>query len=285
MNCADIKLCSLTYYSLHNTFLQETEMWSYAQLHTAFALMLFTHDVWFVFTVIALWEFIEELSVAVAGWTGQNWILLKSEWDAADTLFDISIGIFGIMTAVMVIWILRPPKLIRYPYLEARYLEQEYKTTIKLNYPRKQFMLLRWKYWIQIASIQWLPSIVFFFWSPPPRDGAISTRLARLDWCLFTGITLLLILFLFLMNYTSKIERDHLWNKNRLHYRNFYAIWAAVFLLFTLPGIYMFLYPKEMILIGVTAVYVILFPVVIYSTFSRGDIPRVMSLIGRRRVN
>jgi len=281
MECSDLYVCSSVYYAKHNTFLEETEMWSYAQLHTAFALTLFTHDVWFVFTVIALWEFIEELSVAVAGWTGQSWMLMKSEWDAADTMFDIAIGIFGIMTAVMVIWIIRPPKLIRYPYLEARYFNEQYGENLHVEHSRRQHAIVRWKYWIQLALVQWIPSIVFFIWSPPPDPNKPgSTQLVRLDWALFTSVTLVLIFILYLTNYTTQVERNAIWDGHKLAYRNFYATWAAVFLLFTIPGIYMFLFPKEMILIGITLVYLILLPLALISNLSRGDIPKVMSLIG-----
>ena len=283
--CKNVEPCVADYYRYSN-FLREERAINYGNWWAAFVWMLFLHKPWIVFGGIALWEVIEELSVALSVWLQVHWIRLKSEWDAADTMLDLLVAIVGITAAMLLIWMLSLPRLVRLPYLEIAAFQREYhieRLSIERvkRYTRGAYRWLSWKYGLELFVIIWLPSLAFLL-EPKgfaARESDLDRRWLRPDWLIFTLLQGFLILLSWILNWLSPIERDILWNNDRAAYNSFHIGWISVLALLMSPFVYTVLYPKTALMLGSVLVYLLLVPLTIRSMVSDGRLPRLPSLL------
>jgi hypothetical protein len=218
------------------------------------------------FGLAAFWEVVEELSLAVSVWFGID-VQLKNEWDQADTMFDLLGAVYGVIVAILFIWIVRSPRLIRYPYIDIDRTHNEYGIYIPENTYESDFSWLRIKYWAEIFFIQYVPSRAFLLTTPDLDGTPPIVAFFRLDWLLF-GLGQLLTIFIFYyINWWSHVERKVIWKGNLTHYRAFYLMWAISLIILMGPSIYMWTYPKAQVMISLMLMLVLYIPASIYMSW------------------
>ncbi len=280
--CLNVEPCIEQYYG-HSNFFREERAVIYSHWWASFVAMLFLHHPWIVFGGVALWELLEELSVALSVWLGWSWLRLKPEWDAADTMFDLLVSILGITAAMLLIWLLSLPRLVRLPHTELEAFQHEYHLADEggirarrvLRYSRSAYSWLAWKYFFQILAFSWLPHLAF--WLGPSgfaaRQADLDKRWVRPDWAIFTGSQIILVFLAWIWNWRNPIERDILWNRDKAAYNSLYVGWVSVLLLLMGPFIYTVIYPKTALMVGNMLVYIVLVPLTIRAMVADGRLP------------
>ena len=258
-DCTNITPCAVPYY-LTNFWLFEQRGWGYSHVYNPFILYLFTHDVWFTLSLATLWEMLEELSVALSVWLDAPYLRLKQEWDQADTMYDLFAALIGIAFGILFVWTFNTPRLIQYPEEEALQVKynygldtiNEHEFNIHKKYPMRMYWWLRWKYFLEIFIIQWLPGRAWLF-IPDNSGDTISEaqvlirEVFRVDWWTYVLINICFIWILWSVNWLTYLEREVFWKNDLKLYTGFHFAWMFVFILFMGPSAYMLLFPKMMV--------------------------------------
>jgi len=207
--------------------------------------MMYTHDPWASFGFAAVYEVVKELSVVLSVQLDMPWIRLKRDWGSGEMMYNMFTSISGITVAILVLWVLVSPRLIRNPYQEAYILSREYDLEIPpysnmYKYKMKQYSYLRLKYWIQLTFIQYVPPYVSMWLD----NGSLIRR----DFIVYIVLNYVLLYVFFIGNWTQKIEKEVIWKGDRKKYMDFYVGWLSVLVAFSFSMIYLYSYPKIVIL-------------------------------------
>lgn len=277
--CIDVSPCVDQYYT-YSHFLFEQRGWPFMNFYNSFIMMLFTHDAFVAFSVSVFFQLIEEGSMALSVWTGQSWIRMKTEWDAADTAFDMLSSILGVTVAILLIWIIRSPKLIRSPYLQLALMKNEYGLEYKgesfkkiTQFTREEYSFIKWKYIAQVVAIQLIPCRTFYFISSNEDGDPPITGFLRIDLSLYFFFNTLFIILCMMVNNITEIETDIFWKGDTKRYYKFHGLWFFVLVLLMAPSFYVFTYTKILMLIGVCAIYAILIPSALFVSIYQKNIP------------
>lgn len=278
--CYDVTPCVEQYYTYCH-FLFEQRAWAFMHFYNSFIMMIFTHDPYVTFSVVAFFALIEEGSMALATWTGMPWIKMKSEWDQADTAFDLMTSIVGTTAAILFLWVIRSPKLVRSPYLQLGLMKNEYNLEYSgksfeeiTRFSQKEYAFVKWKYLVELLAMQLLPCRVFYFITSEQDGGPLIGGFVRIDIALYFFFNTLFIILCMMVNNVTEIERTIFWKGDTKRYYRFHALWFLVNVLLLSPSvIYLFDYPKITMLVGATAVYIIFIPTAIFVTIYERNIP------------
>ena len=230
---------------------------------------------WMSLGLAAVWELLEEFSVALSVWTGNPSWRMKQEWDQADTMFDLFCAMLGISFGILFVWIINSPRLVRYPMAEVVTMRRDYgieciredKMVMFSRYVPREYVWIRTKYWVEMFIIEYIPSRAFIDVPDNSGDtypGPLIMGLFREDWLLYFVLQMFCIGLCFVLNWTSFQEQEAIWGKDFRRYWDFHLAWAALFGIFMAPSVYMSLYPKMMVMIQCLVLYAILIPMAFY---------------------
>lgn len=272
--CSQPSVCAQHYYQLSN-FIYEKRMWPFIYFYGSYVTMLFSHEPWSSFGSSSIILMFQEIITAIAVYFDLPFFPSRV-WDPGETLFIMFFQIAGVTSAMILISTLDTPRIIRSPHEEMRQLSREYGTEWDkddlnevLEFPEKEYKNLRWKYISQLGLLEVL-SIVSGLMAYLDLDPQFQdSNWARVDWLSFSFLNLVLIASFYMWNWTSKIETDLIWRKDRRHYVRFYATWFFSFLLLILPGVYMFLPTKLSGLLSILLIFILLSAVAVTTLVKR----------------
>lgn len=264
--CGHLAVCLEEYYRQSN-FLFEQRLWAWTYLFCPFITMMYCQDPWLSFGTAFLLMTAEELTMAISVWIGKP-IFLIGAWEPGDIALTSFYGIAGVSTAMVFIYCLDIPRLIRSPYEELNIIARDYgreslasRETLKeilYEHSKWSYRWLRWKYLFQMGIVQ---AIAFgcFIAVPNAQDQNLPRHGAgHLDWILFTSINYAFFLVLYFWNWSSKIEKTQIWRNNVTHYNIFSLSIVTVFTLIVLPGVYFVWHAKLSIFLSLGAILVCL---------------------------
>jgi len=274
--CESFTPCVVPYFKA-GLFLFDQQMWAFSSWYNSYVTYLFTQDPWFSLAVVVLWKMLKWSLIIFTVWVGDSNLSTLFQWEPGSDWMDIMLAGFGIAMAIMTTFVARSPKFICAPLQEIQMMADIYgvteihsaclnsHSTIYQHF--KDFWMVRWKYYVELFSIQYFPPLVFYFVSRDLNGSSEiqSPRLFRIDWTLFLIIQTAIVILLFLLNWYNIMEKTILWKSNRSHYTIFYTIWLCSLWALLLPSVYFFYHPRIMILIGNWVLFLFLFMLLYWS--------------------
>src|SRR5688572_7618659 len=155
LSCADLGKCATIYYTTCD-FVWGLSIQPFFQCYSSFVVMLYTHDPWISIAMMALYQLAREILLMLSVQLGLDFLRLKKEWSPGDIVFDAVSSTIGITVGMLFLWIVNPPRLIRYPTEERLRLQRDYGIKTKKFYDGKEVTFVRVKYRIQITVIQYI---------------------------------------------------------------------------------------------------------------------------------
>lgn len=236
-------------------FIFDNQLWIYDKWYNAFIWMLFSHDPVITIAWQGLTEFVLEFSIVLAVWFDLEILRMKKSSDPGLIVIDFLVVIFAIVSAIVVIKLIKSPRLLVYPYEDVLLINQYYNVKIQkeksiFKFSRESYRNLRIKYWVELLFIQYLPSR--FLWLIPQTQGYKSyiIHYFRIDWALYFLCHFMIIVVLIRINYWDKIERDVLWKGKERTYALFYGLWIITWIIMMLPFSYNYFFPIQALLIS-----------------------------------
>jgi hypothetical protein len=239
-------------------------LWCFGVFYSSLLLMLFCHDPLYTIGMNAFVEMFKEFAIACSIKFNFNIFNLSTNWQPANLWLNI---FFASIAAVIGSWIIRTlgsPALIVYPFEDMERIGLQYNVyEIQIlrhdnfktsNFSRLEVNSIRWKYLLQLVCISWISTFIFYFQDNeylPPSE--YSTECFRVDWFIYFLLQIIILIILYLTNYSTKFEKKVLWKNNKIRYNLFYATIGISLCCCLLPSICMFKQPKLMLIYSIVS--------------------------------
>lgn len=236
MSCVDLNDCVDEYYS-NALFLQAGDaLWNISFWGNAFMLMVFSHDPWMSFGAAVIMQIATEFLLILSIWTRWNFLRVNNKWEPGEYVFDFLFSIYGVVAGMLFIKLLKSPQLISFTN-DPRFKQTKHRISYNI------------KYLVELTIVQFGASRVFYL--STYSDSVFGNRLFRLDWFLYSLLSIVGIVFMWWLNWTSTYEKKHIWkDKSRTDYNRFYIFLAAAFVIHYAPQVYYYRSPRIMSIIS-----------------------------------